>query len=500
MPEVLPDAVQWSEGMLLSPQHLQQADAYWQSQLRHRLAQVTPCYWGLGVLELDAVALAGGVVNVQRLECVMPDGTPVVFPGTYTEGLELDVSDQLQRGGAALRLRLLMPLRLGGGSTEGTLPRHDVIEGRPVADENTGNANSGLAVPVDRLRPRIQLFAGGAVPAQYQACPLFELHWPAEAHQVQLGAYHPPMLRWAAADFLGHQALRRRVRAINEALWLKLRELGRDRRDDAPDDEHSLDADGRRQLEMARKLAAVLPRLGLLAARAEAAPLAVYDVLAEVMGAMAGFGANPIVPMPAAYRHVDCEPQFARALAYIERKLGFVDSQQQWLAFEQVAAGCFERRLPSSPGDELVIELRGATGLPPNESERRWMAQWLAQACIAADAQQALAQCTRVSAAVRLLSAAECRQRRLDPAAALFVVGNEVLDVPGHGRQALWAAESTLVIDGRAMAGAPDSLVPAAVLLVQARGVGGRIPALSADQVLPALGAGHHHPHRGPAE
>ena len=43
-PDSLPDAVQWSEGMLFSPQHLQRADASWEQQLRHRLAQTAPGY------------------------------------------------------------------------------------------------------------------------------------------------------------------------------------------------------------------------------------------------------------------------------------------------------------------------------------------------------------------------------------------------------------------------------------------------------------------------
>lgn len=54
--EGLPDMVPWSEGMLLSPQHLQQNDLYWQEQLRFRLQQALPHGWGLLLLELDAVS------------------------------------------------------------------------------------------------------------------------------------------------------------------------------------------------------------------------------------------------------------------------------------------------------------------------------------------------------------------------------------------------------------------------------------------------------------
>jgi len=51
----LPDAIQWSEGMMLSPQHLQQNDRYWHAHLRHRLQAVAPHYWGVLKLHVDIV-------------------------------------------------------------------------------------------------------------------------------------------------------------------------------------------------------------------------------------------------------------------------------------------------------------------------------------------------------------------------------------------------------------------------------------------------------------
>ena len=54
--------VVWSEGMLLQPQHLQQHDRYWQSQLEARVASLRPYSWGFSTLKLDEQQLALGKV------------------------------------------------------------------------------------------------------------------------------------------------------------------------------------------------------------------------------------------------------------------------------------------------------------------------------------------------------------------------------------------------------------------------------------------------------
>ncbi|MBL8277837.1 MAG: type VI secretion system baseplate subunit TssK [Pelomonas sp.] len=455
VPEPLSDAVQWWEGMLLAPQHLQQADLYWAQQLRYRLAQVTPCYWGVSDLAVDELALAQGRVHIERLECVMPDGTPVVFPGSYKDvALELDVAAQATEAGTGLRIMLLMPRRLAGQGGS-PLARHDVVEGELIIDENSG----ATAVAVDRLRPRLRLWAGDGIPPGYQVCPLFEVQRHAEQQRFEFGRYHPPLLRLGAADVLGAQGLPHRLRALNRELWLKLRELGGDRRDDAAEDATPLGGLASRQLDMARRLATVLPRLGLLTARPEAAPLAVYDLLAEVAGVMASFGANPIVPMFDVYRHDDCEPQFSRALEYIERKLGFIDTAHEWLPFERTGPGVFRRAIEALPPHGLIVELRSATAAAVTDAERREFTHWLTNACIASEPAHAAALQARMRLKVRALTPEECARQRLRSAAALYLIEPDTL-----GEQALLMPDQPLLIEGLG-----DKGVPAAILLVVPR-------------------------------
>ncbi len=69
------DRVIWREGMLISPQHLQQQELYEEQVLHERLAAATPLSWGAQAIEFDSGALKSGRLELTRLEAVMPDGT-----------------------------------------------------------------------------------------------------------------------------------------------------------------------------------------------------------------------------------------------------------------------------------------------------------------------------------------------------------------------------------------------------------------------------------------
>jgi len=71
--------VVWSEGMLVSPQHLQQADLYHERLLDCRLAATSPLGWGVTAVEIDGGALAADQLVVNRFAGVLPDGLPLDF-------------------------------------------------------------------------------------------------------------------------------------------------------------------------------------------------------------------------------------------------------------------------------------------------------------------------------------------------------------------------------------------------------------------------------------
>jgi len=69
------DRVIWREGMLISPQHLQQQELFEHQCLHERLAASTPLSWGVQAVEFDSGALKSGRLELTRFEGALPDGT-----------------------------------------------------------------------------------------------------------------------------------------------------------------------------------------------------------------------------------------------------------------------------------------------------------------------------------------------------------------------------------------------------------------------------------------
>src|SRR5262245_60543582 len=130
IPTQLPEAIQWSEGMLLSPQHLQQNDIYWQQQLCHVFASVQPNYWGVVDLQVNPIDLVSGTLAIDRLHCVMPDGLVVQHPRPGDAPLRLDLAALKWDDGKDRRIHLAVPLRAeGAASRRSAIQRYGSVPG-----------------------------------------------------------------------------------------------------------------------------------------------------------------------------------------------------------------------------------------------------------------------------------------------------------------------------------------------------------------------------------
>lgn len=254
--EFLPDAVQWSEGMLLSPQHFQQNDIHAQAMLHQRLAALTPNTWGVRHLKLDTARLADGFIKVTECDAVMPDGLPLVFRAAGAmHSLNLEVATKCIADGRSVKVFLTVPPRVGAMEMPSTsIHRYESLAGKATLDEVTGIGD----VVVERQRARIELYAQGSVPAGYVALPLLEvLRDPQGA--IALGSFHPPMCRLGASAFLGARGLQQQFAARRDSMWAKLRELVASGCDDAPEAVAIMGAEARMHLRVARELARQSP-------------------------------------------------------------------------------------------------------------------------------------------------------------------------------------------------------------------------------------------------
>lgn len=188
--------VVWSEGMLLAPQHLQQAERH-ADYARHLLVRETvPYAWGLVDLELDPAALALGKISLVRAVGVFADGTPFDMPVVDPLPAPMDIPPDLRDE----RVVLALPMRRAGAreaDAEGfeDLVRHRVQES-DVPDSNT-SGERGVTVQLGSLHTRL-MRARDASDAWTGLCVAHVQERRADNQVVLRQSHVPPLLDVAA--------------------------------------------------------------------------------------------------------------------------------------------------------------------------------------------------------------------------------------------------------------------------------------------------------------
>lgn len=114
MSQRLPEKIQWAEGMLLTPQHFQQQDHYWQAMLQFSRALQQPYHWGIVDCQIDQAALHEGQLVVEKLQAVMPSGLFVQYPPHEPQTpLAVDLTQLKMGTSCTVQLAVPQPLQNG---------------------------------------------------------------------------------------------------------------------------------------------------------------------------------------------------------------------------------------------------------------------------------------------------------------------------------------------------------------------------------------------------
>ena len=168
----IPLPVQWHEGLLLYPQHFQQQRRVHQDAIAATLHTTQPFFWGVRTCVLDTKALATGIIKIQEMQALMPDGTLVEVTPESPVAFSLSGMEKSLLGSKKIIHLCLPEEHDGAANARDDLPRYKEIC-RPEhhhVDENTGE--NSVAIP--RLQPLVSLMVG-SVPARYISMPLCEV-------------------------------------------------------------------------------------------------------------------------------------------------------------------------------------------------------------------------------------------------------------------------------------------------------------------------------------
>jgi type VI secretion system protein ImpJ len=69
----------WTEGLFMTPQHLQQSDLYHEAMLHTRVHALAKYDWGITDVQFDERGLSAGQLKVVKCHGIFPDGTPFLI-------------------------------------------------------------------------------------------------------------------------------------------------------------------------------------------------------------------------------------------------------------------------------------------------------------------------------------------------------------------------------------------------------------------------------------
>lgn len=283
-----PRRVLWTQGMPMSPQHLQQQDHFHDMAREARLARLWPNGWGVSHLAWDDDALAQGHVAVRTLDATFTSGLNIVFdaegagvgPAQGIGHLRRHVPEHLWPTHGPLGVYLAVARLQEGAANVATaeppLPHQRFVARRRLTPEQSQGATP--AVEVAFAEPHLQLLFAGELSGDVESLGLGELVCDARGGLQWTPSYVPPCLRLGAAPYLG-QRLRRALGQL-VARQRQLAGLCRPRRTAG----HPVQAEDVLQLTQLAAVQAALPWLRHLVEAPETSPQLAALMLAQVLG------------------------------------------------------------------------------------------------------------------------------------------------------------------------------------------------------------------------
>jgi type VI secretion system protein ImpJ len=231
-----PHRVVWSEGLLISPQHLQQADLYHERLLDRRLAALAPQTWGILSLDLDMAALQAEQLRVSRFVGILPDGLCLDFAAGDPEApAARPIGVHFPPAQPVLEVFLAVPKERDGVPS---VAAEDADCSQPAAEEAVRRTRFRAAtrpvgdmtgesadMPIAFARRNVSLLFGDEARDDFDSIKIAEIARNASGALVASEAFIPSVLSISASSFLGSSV--RRLLALTIA---KQRQLSEERR------------------------------------------------------------------------------------------------------------------------------------------------------------------------------------------------------------------------------------------------------------------------------
>jgi type VI secretion system protein ImpJ len=281
--------VVWTEGMLMTPQHMQQADLYHEAVLGARLGALTPHDWGVAAVELDPGSLAKDEIRVARFHGVLPDGLTLNFEAGDPEAAPArPLGNHFPPTSPIAEIFLGVPKERDGvpsladGQGPGQTRTRYRAAGRAVVDA-TGEGNRADVVFAER---NVVVLFGDEPREDFDAIKIAEVLREDRGGLVLNDVYIPPVLRVGASSFIMGSLRRLLARMLSRQRAIAGE---RSHRDASAADFTGNDVTRFLQLHA---LNTVIPVLTHLAENGDLSPRELYFLLIQFAGQFATFSTD----------------------------------------------------------------------------------------------------------------------------------------------------------------------------------------------------------------
>lgn len=414
-PPQVPDRVVWHEGMLLAPQHFQQADARLDALVAWHTLAVHPFGWGVRHFAVDAALLQAGVFRVLALQAILPDGTAINYSAQQASHgpLELPLAafaDALANG--PLNVYVTLPLARSQRD-KGVPARFRSVEAMPVEDE----VSEAVAAEVPRLVLNLGLSAGPVPSGLHAHLRLGTVIKDNEL--IKMGEALPPLL-----EVPRDNALWERIAGFAGQLRAKAAFLAK--QTSVPSSKAEDRLAYLEHKDRLRNLLAGLPSIEAVLRTPQLHPYPLYLALCGLLGPLSMLRPGALPPVPPVYDHTEPLGTLTPLLDAMQDTLREVSQDYRELKFE-FRHNAFELVLqPEWLDKRLVVGLRG-------QSEKD-LAAWMEGAIVGSQSAYASLRERRVLGATRapIESADELGVRSTSGYTLFAIQANPSLTLPGQ--------------------------------------------------------------------
>jgi type VI secretion system protein ImpJ len=280
--------------MLVSPQHLQQADLYHERLLDERLAALVPFAWGVSRVAIDPGALGAEQVRLATFVGVLPDGLFLAFEGGDAEcpparpiqGHFPPTQQALDVYLGVAKEREGVPSLAADGGAVSADPRTVRTRYRSATRQVADASGSAEDLQISYAERNVVLLFGDEPRTDFDSIKIAEIVRETSGRLVVNDAYIPPVLQVETSPFI-MESLRR----LLGLMTAKQRQLADERRQRGPSAVEFNASDITRFLQL-HTLNTAVPVLTELGRGGDMTAKSLYFFLVQIAGQLSTFVAD----------------------------------------------------------------------------------------------------------------------------------------------------------------------------------------------------------------